>query len=186
MRKVQPIRDERVIDGMKEYFYIRSMRNYLFFCMGIYSGLRVSDLLSLRVWQTKGTHISMVEQKNKHAKTFIIHPSIRSDLDDYTADMLPTDFLFPSRQAKTVSRMRKQPIDRTTAYRFLSEAAQEFRLKDIGVHSLRKTWAYRLYVDDPENLALLMEMFGHSDPRETLDYIGLTQDMMDRAILKLR
>lgn len=31
MRKVQPIRDERVIDGMKEYFYIRSMRNYLFF-----------------------------------------------------------------------------------------------------------------------------------------------------------
>jgi hypothetical protein len=41
-------------------------------------------------------------------------------------------------------------------------------------------------MDDPENLALLMEMFGHSDPRETLDYIGLTQDMMDRAILKLR
>lgn len=39
MRKFQPIRDERVIDGMKEYFYIRSMRNYLFFCMGIYSGL---------------------------------------------------------------------------------------------------------------------------------------------------
>nr|WP_091011984.1 hypothetical protein [Paenibacillus amylolyticus] len=63
MRKVQPIRDERVIDGMKEYFYIRSMRNYLFFCMGIYSGLRVSDLLELKAWQTKGTHISMVEQK---------------------------------------------------------------------------------------------------------------------------
>nr|WP_154957900.1 tyrosine-type recombinase/integrase [Paenibacillus xylanexedens] len=100
--------------------------------------------------------------------------------------MFPNDCLFPSRQVKTVSRMRKQPIDRTTVYRFLSEAAREFRLKDIGVHSLRETWAYRLYMDDPENLALLMEMFGHSDPKETLDYIGLTQDMMDRAILKLR
>ncbi|WP_405117868.1 tyrosine-type recombinase/integrase [Paenibacillus sp. FSL H8-0317] len=186
MRKVQPIRDERVIDGMKEYFYIRSMRNYLFFCMGIYSGLRVSDLLELKAWQTKGTHISMVEQKNKHAKTFIIHPSIRGDLDEFTADMRPTDYLFASRQIKTISRMRNKPIDRTTAYRFLHEAAQEFRLKDIGVHSLRKTWAYRLYMDNPENLALLMDMFGHSDPRETLDYIGLTQDMMDKAILNLR
>ncbi|XVL57909.1 tyrosine-type recombinase/integrase [Paenibacillus amylolyticus] len=100
--------------------------------------------------------------------------------------MRPTDYLFASRQIKTISRMRNKPIDRTTAYRFLHEAAQEFRLKDIGVHSLRKTWAYRLYMDNPENLALLMDLFGHSDPRETLDYIGLTQDMMDKAILNLR
>ncbi|MHA6530199.1 tyrosine-type recombinase/integrase [Paenibacillus sp. BAC0078] len=186
MRKVQPIRDERVIEGMKDYFYNRSMRNYLFFCMGIYSGLRVSDLLKLQVMQTKGTHISMVEQKNKHAKMFIIHPSIRSDLDDFTVGMHQKDYLFASRQIKTISRMRNRPIDRTTAYRILSDAAREFKLKDIGVHSLRKTWAYRLYMDNPENLALLMDMFGHSDPRETLDYIGLTQDMMDKAILNLR
>lgn len=33
MKKVQPIRDERVIDGMKHYFWLRSIRNYLFFCI---------------------------------------------------------------------------------------------------------------------------------------------------------
>lgn len=186
MKKVQPIRDERVIDGMKDYFWVRSLRNYLFFCIGIYSGLRVSDLCRLRVIDVKGSHVNLIEQKNKHAKRFIIHPSIRQDLDKYISTMQDMDFLFPSRQVKTVSRMRKQPIDRTTAYRFLNKAAKEFGLKEIGCHTLRKTWAYRLYMQNPENLALLMDMFGHSDPRETLDYIGLTQDMMDRAIMMLR
>lgn len=186
MKKVQPIRDERIIDGMKHYFRIRSLRNYLFFCIGIYSGLRVSDLCMLRVEEVRGSHVSLTEKKNKHAKRFIIHPSIREDLDRYISGMSDGDYLFASRQRKKVSRIKYQPIDRTTAYRFLNEAAREFGLKEIGCHTLRKTWAYRLYMQDPKNLALLMDMFGHSDPRETLDYIGLTQDMMDKAIMSLR
>lgn len=186
MKKVQPIRDERIVDGMKHYFYVRSMRNYLFFCIGIYSGLRVSDLCNLQVGEVRGSHVSLIEKKNRHAKKFIIHPSIRDDLDRYIAGMQDTDYLFPSRQRKRISRIQNLPIDRTTAYRFLVEAAQEFGLKEIGCHTLRKTWAYRLYMQNPENLALLMKMFGHSDPRETLDYIGITQDMMDQAILALR
>lgn len=186
MKKVQPIRDERIIDGMKEYFMMRSMRNYLFFCIGIYSGLRVSDLCKLRVDEVRGSHVSLIEQKNKHAKRFIIHPSIRDDLDEYISSMKGSDYLFASRQRKKISRMKNQPIDRTTAYRFLNDAAREFGLREIGCHTLRKTWAYRLYMHNPENLALLMDMFGHSDPRETLAYIGLTQDMMDKAIMALR
>lgn len=186
MKKVQPIRDERIIEGMKHYFRVRNMRDYLFFCIGIYSGLRVSDLCRLRVGDVRGTHVDIVEKKNKHAKRFIIHPSIRDDLDRFIAGKKDTDYLFASRQKKTISRLKHQPIDRTTAYRFLNDAAREFGLKDIGTHTLRKTWAYRLYKQDPNNLALLMEMFGHTDPADTLDYIGITQDMMDQAIMSLR
>ncbi|GIO36894.1 site-specific integrase [Paenibacillus antibioticophila] len=185
MKKVQPIRDDRIIEGMKHYFYTRNMRNYLFFCIGIYSGLRVSDLCRLTVAEVRGTHVNLIEQKNKHAKRFVVHHSIRSDLDDYIKDMKDSDYIFQSRQIKTVSRMRGQPIDRTTAYRFLVSAGRQFGLTEIGCHTLRKTWAYRLYMQDPRNLALLMEMFGHTDPAETLDYIGLTQDMMDKAIQAL-
>jgi len=186
VNKVQPIRDERVIEGLKHYFRVRSTRNYLFFCIGIYSGLRVSDLCRLRVGEVRGSHVSMVEQKNKNKKRFIIHPSIRGDLDRYIVDMQDSDYLFPSRQKKTISRLKHQPIDRTTAYRFLNEAAAEFGLSEIGCHTLRKTWAYRLYKQDTNNLVLLMEAFGHTDPAETLRYIGITQDMMDRAIAALR
>lgn len=107
-------------------------------------------------------------------------------MDYYISTMKDMDYLFPSRQRKKVSRLKGQPIDRTTAYRFLNEAAREFRLREIGCHTLRKTWAYRLYKQDTNNLVLLMEAFGHTDPAMTLDYIGITQDMLDRAIAALR
>lgn len=185
MNFVQPIRDPDVIEGIKQYLKIRSIRNYLFFCFGIYSGLRVGDLLSLRVGMVKGTHISIIEQKTKKPKKFLIHPIIREDLNRYIAGKRDEDYLFPSRQIKTKSRLRGRPIDRSTAYRMLNDAAREFGLKEIGTHTMRKTWGYHLYRQDSRNLALLMEMYNHSDQTITLRYIGVTQDMMDAAILKL-
>lgn len=186
MNKVQPIRDERVIEGMKHYFRNRSMRDYLFFCIGIYSGLRVSDLCRLHVGDVKGSHVRLIEMKNKNTKRFIIHPSIREDLDQYIVGKKDSDYIFASRQKKKISRLKYQPIDRTTAYRFLNEAAREFNLSEIGCHTLRKTWAYRLYRQDTNNLVLLMEAFGHTDPSITLQYIGISQTQMDRAIAALR
>lgn len=186
MNFVQPIREPEIIEGIKQYLKLRSLRNYLFFCMGIYSGLRVSDLMALRVGMVRGSHVNMKEQKNSHRKKFIIHPSIRKDLDLYISRKKDDDFLFPSRQMKRKSRLKGQPIDRSTAYKMLNDAAQQFGLNEIGTHTMRKTWGYMLYKQDPINLALLMEMFGHSDPTYTLRYIGLNQDMMDAAVIRLK
>ncbi|GAA0313708.1 site-specific integrase [Bacillus carboniphilus] len=185
MNFVQPIRDPKVIDGIKQYLKLRSLRNYLFFCFGIYSGLRVSDLRMLRVGMVKGTHVNIQERKNKNKKRFIIHPEIREDLSRYIAGKSDDEFLFPSRQIKKKSRLRGQPFDRSTAYKMLNDAARQFGLREIGCHTMRKTWGYQLYKQDPSNLVLLMEMYGHSDPTITLRYIGVTQDMMDAAILRL-
>lgn len=185
MNVVQPIRDPAVINAVKKHFRTRSLRNYLFFCLGIYSGLRVSDLLKLKVGMVKHTHVTMIEKKNNNKKKFIIHPVIRADLDRYIEGKHDDDYLFPSRQLKKNTGLRGYPIDRSTAYKMLNEAAVQFGLKEIGCHTLRKTWGYQLYRQDPNNLALLMEMFNHSDSSITLRYIGITQDMMDAAIMKL-
>lgn len=187
MNFVQPIRNPDMIEAIKRYLKIRSLRNYLFFCIGIYSGLRVSDLLTLRVSTVRGkTHINVLESKTKSKKRFIIHPSIAEDLKLYIYDKKDHEYLFPSRQIKSKSRLRGQPIDRSTAYRMLNDVADHFELNEIGTHTMRKTWGYHLYKQDPRSLALLMEMFNHSDPTITLRYIGMTQDMMDAAILKLK
>ncbi|WP_138756474.1 tyrosine-type recombinase/integrase [Paenibacillus sinopodophylli] len=186
MKSVQPITDDRIVEGLKHYFRVRSMRDYLFFSIGIYSGLRVSDLCKLRVVDVRGTHVGLTEQKNKNTKRFIIHPSIRNELDIYISSKSDSDYLFASRQRKKISQIKNQPIDRTTAYRFLNVAAAHFGIKEIGCHTLRKTWGYRLYKQDERNLALLMEAYGHSDMRVTLRYIGITQNMLDRAIMMMK
>jgi integrase len=185
MNFVQPIRDPKVVDAIKQYFRLRSRRNYILFCLGVYSGLRVSDLLSLRVWMVKGTHIDIYEQKTKKRKRFIIHPDIRADIDAFISGMHDNEYLFQSRQRKP-NGLPGQPIDRSTAYKMLNKAAEQFGLVDIGCHTMRKTWGYHLYMADPRNLALLMKMFNHSSETVTLMYLGLTQDMMDAAIARLR
>ncbi|MNI44745.1 site-specific tyrosine recombinase XerD [compost metagenome] len=186
MKFVQPIKDDEVVEGIKDHLRIQSVRNYLLFCMGIYSGLRVSDLLNLRVGMVRNkTHVMVREQKNNKNKKFILHPSYREVLDIYIASMNDDEYLFASRQQKTKSRIRGKPIHRTTAYKMLNKAADRFGLTEVGCHTMRKTWGYRLYAQNPANLAFLMEMFNHSKQTTTLRYLGLTQDAMDRAILNL-
>jgi integrase len=185
MNFVQPIRDPEVIKGIKQYLKQRSLRNYLFFCLGIYSGLRVSDLLTLKVGMVKGTHVSIVEKKTKKPKRFIIHPSIKEDLNRYITGKDDDEYLFPSRQVKTKSKLKGQPIDRSTAYKMLNDSANQFGLSDIGTHTMRKTYGYHLYMQDSRNLALLMKMFNHSEQTTTLLYIGVTQDMMDAETRRL-
>lgn len=67
------------------------------------------------------------------------------------------------------------------AYKILREAADYVSLDGIGTHTLRKTFGYHFYQQykDP---ALLQEIFNHSSEEITLRYIGVNQDMMDRAI----
>lgn len=189
MNVVQPIRDPEVVTAIAEYLRLRSERNYLLFSLGVYSGLRVSDLLNLKVHKVRGTHVDIYESKTKKWKKFIIHPNIREDLDAYIADMDDDEYLFASRQKKR-NGVNRRPIDRSQAYKILNDAARRFGLKEIGCHTMRKTFGYHLVMNaDPEQtpfvLALLMQLFNHSSQEMTLRYLGLTQDALDRAVLKM-
>lgn len=185
---VQPIRDPEVVEAFRDYLRETNTRNYIFFCLGVYSGLRVSDLIPRQAGEVRGSHVTLIEEKTGKPKRFIIHPEIRAELDAYIADMKDTDYLFPSRQKKR-NGLRNRPISRSQAYKMLNKVAAKFGIEEIGCHTLRKTFGYHLYTSDPdhaaENLALLMRMFNHSSPTVTLRYLGLTQDIMDAATLRL-
>lgn len=185
MNFVQPIRDPNVIEGIKEYLRFNNQRNYIFFCLGIYSGLRVADLLDLRVGMVRGTHIKIIEGKTRKEKKFIIHPVLKPELDLFIAGKQDNDFLFPSRQKKKKSNIKNRPIHRSMAYKMLNKVAHRFNLSEIGCHTMRKTFGYHLYMQDARRLALLMKLFNHSSESVTLLYLGLTQDVMDAAISKL-
>jgi integrase len=197
MNEVQPIRDRETIIQMKNYLKVRSFRDYLLFSMGIHSGLRVSDLLRLQVCHVRDQlHISYVAQKTakrkkkRKRKKFIIHPDYAKDLMMYIADMHNDEYLFASRQRKTKTGAVGEPICRETAWRMLNKMAKHFGIDNIGCHSMRKTWGYQLIMnaephETPYIMALLMDMLGHESSEDTMRYLGLTQDMMDRMILRL-
>lgn len=77
--------------------------------------------------------------------------------------------------------LRNTQLGRSGAYKMLRKAADEAGLRDIGTHTLRKTFGYHMY-RKTKDVALLQELFNHSSPATTLRYIGVTQDSMDQAM----
>ena len=77
MELVEPIRDMKKLEKMKKYLKGKSLRDYGLFVLGINSGLRVSDLLNLKIDDVadKGKlkdRIHLIEQKTGKTKDFPI------------------------------------------------------------------------------------------------------------------
>ena len=45
----------------------------------------------------------------------------------------------------------------------------------LGTHTMRKTGAYRVYVQSNYNIGLVMKLLRHSSEAVTLNYLGLDQ-----------
>ncbi|KXG09937.1 Tyrosine recombinase XerD [Anoxybacillus sp. P3H1B] len=179
MNLVQPIRDPEKIEAIKQYLKEQSQRNYLLFLVGINTGLRISDILKLKVGDVKGTHIIIKEKKTGKRKRLRITPSLKRELNRYIDGKNDDEYLIKSRNG------RNKPIGRSMAYKILRKAAEHFRLNEIGTHTLRKTFGYHFY-QQTKDVAMLQEIFNHSSPEITLKYIGVNQDSMDRAMTKFK
>lgn len=175
MEVVQPIRDKKKIEELKLVLKRKSYRDWFLFVLGLNTGLRISNLLALKVKDVRGqTHISLREQKTKKFKRFRINTNTQEIIEEYTKGLDDEDYLFPSQRTK-------KPISRVQAYRILNRAAEEVGLKEIGTHTLRKTFGYHHY-QQYKDVALLQDIFNHSAPSVTLRYIGINQDLIDASI----
>lgn len=176
MNKVEPIRDKNKIKEIKDILLKKSYRNYMIFVIGINTGLRIGDLLKLKVEDVKDkSHIIIKEQKTSKNKQFLINENLRREINQYIKDMEDHEYLFQSRIGNN------KALSRFQAYRILSAAGKKAGLERIACHSTRKTFGffhYKKYKD----VALLQKLFNHSSPAITLDYIGITQDIIDESI----
>jgi integrase len=173
---VQPIRDKVEIERLKKVLRNKSERNWMIFVAGINTGLRISDLLQLRVRDVKNkTRIEVKEGKTKKTKLVPVSAPMRGLFNRYVQGKDGRVFLFPSRKGANI------PLGRSGAYSVLTLAALKVGLPGIGTHSLRKTFGYHMYKKN-KNVAILMELFNHSHPSVTMRYIGVNQDDLDAAV----
>lgn len=173
MNKVQPIRDKRIMRDIFDYLYEKNKRDGVMYALGIYTGLRISDILPLRVRDAKKDYIYLREKKTRKEKRIPINRFIRKLLDDYIKDKKDFECLFRSPRKNA-----NIPITRQQAYNILSDAGKKFGIDSgIGTHTLRKTFGYHYY-QKTHDVATLMEVFNHDREEITLRYIGITQDII--------
>ena len=76
MNYVEPIRDAETVKGIGEYLGSKDEKYKVMFYIGVYSGLRISDILQLRVRDVKDkSSVTIREQKTGKEKTFPIKPA---------------------------------------------------------------------------------------------------------------
>lgn len=179
MNKVEPIRDKSKIEEVKNGLLKDNYRNYLLFVLGINTGLRIGEMLKLKVEDVRNkSYIILTEDKTEKIKKVSINSVLRKALDKYIANMADHEYLFQSRNGTN------QPLSRSQSYRILNRAGKKAGLLSIGCHSTRKTFGYHHY-QKYKDVALLQQLFNHSAPNVTLDYIGVKQDIMDNSMKKI-
>lgn len=179
MNTVEPIKDIELVYDIADYLRARSERNYVLFMFGIYSGLRISDILKFRVRDVKyKNYIYIREKKTKKEKRFAMNQDLKEILAEYIKGKQDYEFLFKSRKGIN------KPITRECAYSILSNAGKAFGLESIGTHTLRKTFGYFLY-QETKDAVTIKEILNHTHISDTLRYIGVNQDHKDSIMKKL-
>lgn len=190
MGTTQPIRKQEDLERFLEYYKTvhPSKRNYVLLILGIYTALRISDILSLRwmdVFNFKTSeynhHVFIEEQKTGKTNIIALNRHVKDALESYRQERTPapTDYIF----TKTTDYTK--PLNRTQAFRIVKRAAKESLLPEhISCHSLRKTFGYHAWKQGTPP-ALLMDIYNHSSYRVTKKYLGIEQDERDSIFMDI-
>jgi len=166
-----------------------SVRDRTLILLGIRTGFRISELLSLRISNAvqSGKIVGRISVARRHMKgkkssrELVLHPQAQAALAELVATLpqLPESFLFRSREGEN------QPLNRRSAWVVLRNAAVACGLEGkVATHSLRKTFARRCYEKSGRDIRKVQEAMGHANLNSTAAYIAVNQDEVDDLILK--
>ncbi|MFF2092712.1 tyrosine-type recombinase/integrase [Paenibacillus sp. NPDC058174] len=183
MQFVNPIRDVKTIEAMKEELRKHSVRDLLLFVLGINTGISLLDLLSLTVqdvWdgQNAKQFLYIKDEKTGEEKAYYLNHKIAEILNEYLSseDWKPEDYLFKSKKDC-------RPITRQQAYRIINHSAREVGISEkIGTHTLRKTFGYHAYYRGVA-ISILKSILHHHSTAETLKYLGI--DKTEKRVIKV-
>ncbi|WP_050608239.1 site-specific integrase [Clostridium niameyense] len=175
MNFVEPIRDTQKVRDIQEYLKRTDERNYILFITGVYTGLRISDILRLKVKDVKDKRFIYIREKKTSKQNIIeINKLLEKEYKWYCSNRELDEYLIKSREGVN------KAISRVQAYKIIKTVGKDFGIGNLGTHTLRKTFGYHYY-KQTKDVATLMKMFNHSDPSITLKYIGIIQDQMNKA-----
>jgi len=150
----------------------------LLITIGVFTGLRISDLLQLRFNQFENTEILIIqEQKTKKTRRIKINFDLKAIVERVKQKMCIVD----TYQYIFINKYGTKPIDKSYVNVKLKEILKHYGIElegNASSHIFRKTLGNRvLRLNNYSNEAviLLMELFNHSSPSITKKYLGIRE-----------
>lgn len=194
MRGCRPLNDAEVTEVSQSFRGEFGARDRALFLLGVKSGFRISELLSLRVrdvWQA-GQPVDRVTVERRHMKkkvegrTVLLHPEAREALAAWLQElwagvvMTVDAYVFQSRKGSN------RPISRVQAYRVLKSIYGACNITGkLGTHSMRKTFANKVYDRLDHDLVKTQRALGHRNINSTVQYLSFREEEIDEAILSM-
>lgn len=169
-------------------------RNKMLFLIGINLSLRISDLITLR-WNfflkddlTFKDFYKIQPKKTRKTGKFVtlyfnevVKKAVIEYIEQYPIEDM-NDFIFKSRKGNSA-------ISERGVWKIIVDVAAECGIeKNVGTHSLRKTFGYHIWhnAEDKEKaLVMLMVIFNHSSVATTKKYIGIMDEEIENVFNNL-
>ena len=182
--KVHPIKSLSDVKNIKKLLQ-DNPRNFCLFVFGINTALRASDLVEITVAQVKdvqaGDHIEVIERKTKRTKK-TCKPrliTLNKTVVDATQALLASNSF---KDTDTLFKGQRGALTVPSIHRLVKGWCRDIHLKgNFGSHTLRKTFGYHQRVTFKHDLPTLVDVFGHSTQKQTLEYLCI-QDEDRRAV----
>jgi len=191
MKGARALTAEEIQSIKKSFFGTYEVRDRSLFLIGLYTGSRISELISLNVgdvWQhekiVKTLELRKAITKGKKTRQVPLNLEARETIEgliewkrQYGENLEPDTPLF-------VSRKKEGRLTRIQAHRILQAAYHENQLTgNVTTHSMRKTFATTLAKNNP--LQVVKELLGHSSLAITDRYLSVTEEDLTLAVARL-
>ena len=177
---VEPIRNAEDIKKIINYLEKLDIKYAVAFQIGIYSGLRVSDIVGLNIEDVENkTYIEVLEKKTGKYKKFPVNEKLQKIIKDFLK-IRKSQWSYDEFEPLFIGKQHHR-LDWTQVYRMIVKAAHECHIEgNFGTHTMRKTFGYHHYrqFKDP---VLLQKIFNHSSTAITLRYIGIEQEDINNS-----
>ena len=192
MKGTRPLNNQEILLVKSCFDGTYAVRNSGLFMLGVSTGGRISELLSLQIGDVyqngsavtdllfhksvvKGGEVSRAVPVNRDGRRAI------EDLIAWHHEAYNTIHkscpLFPSRNGQGTQQM-----SRRTAHDVLKTAFEAAGLNGhLATHSLRKSFAQRLY-DQTDDIFAVQEMLGHRNVTTTQKYLGVNYASVREAL----
>jgi integrase len=150
----------------------------LLISIGVFTGLRISDLLTLKYSDLIGNDVLRItEKKTKKVRSIKINKDLKDIIERIVSKMKVSEL----NTLIFLNRFGTKSIDKSYVNVRLKEIFSRYRIKvggNVSTHTFRKTLGRRVMEVNNysnESLVLLMELFGHSSMSITKRYLGIRE-----------
>ena len=190
MKGCRPLTESEVESVLASFQNKHAKRDRCLFLLGIKSGFRISELLSLMVssvWQFDAVVERVTVERNRmkrkrEGRTVLLHPHAQQAIAELVQELKlkptfgPKTYLFQSQKGPN------KPLSRIGAWLMLKKIFRKNRFQGkCATHTMRKVFCGRIF-EKLRNPYKAMQATGHRSMSSLMAYLSFDQDEVDRAI----